>query len=600
MAILNREQLCLTFVNGAIPSQKDFCDLIDSVLNRRDDQFFGVWQQGMKYCDGDVVIYNKAIYKLVLEDKMEDCPSEDAEDSSNENEGNGTDINASDGKVSNGCKCSIVSPAEDPDWCLLELTVDDKDWSVVENDAGEVIRVYNLKAKIGIGTEHPQTRLEVSDNMYGRVQVELDKSAYSAINIQKLSQSETHQEAIEVKKFVQYKLSDEVEWVTDTLGYAFIRELPEQVNLGNEEEGKSKELPVLLFITSETNKRPTIGVGTTEPKGILHTVQEGRGDFMVNGGIGNEPSILLANTKQGANGHYLMSAVSEKIAYMQTDAPEGFRLKKGGALNGLLKNNPTEDSATLLTVRTDGKVGIGTEEPKSKLEVQDSNAGTIRLDLSNNNPSISTINWRPISDYPVTYSTTGVDDLNATFITNAENGFVFKKGGPHGHFDNEVNINQGDNLMYLSSDGKLGIQTTGTPQHFEIEVEGRAKFLTTHLETDGANIEQTGDLEAPDPMQPIEGGVLEKMEKLQPIKFRWKQHTNAKEEGEQIGFNAYNVFECFPELIKSNKSNGYKSVAYSNMTAVLVQAIKDQQVLIRNLEKRVNDLEKLLYSKEDE
>jgi hypothetical protein len=104
MAILSREQLCSTFVNGTIPSQKDFCDLIDSALNRRDDHFFGFWQMGMKYCEGDVVIYNKSIYILRLpEASQANCPPGDDEGGANGDE-NGA--NGEDEKSGDGCICS--------------------------------------------------------------------------------------------------------------------------------------------------------------------------------------------------------------------------------------------------------------------------------------------------------------------------------------------------------------------------------------------------------------------------------------------------------------------------------------------------------------
>ncbi|MCB0588822.1 MAG: tail fiber domain-containing protein [Phaeodactylibacter sp.] len=591
MAILSREQLCSTFVNGAIPSQKDFCDLIESVLNRRDDHFFGFWQQGMKYCQGDVVIHDKAIYMLnIPEDSDEDClPEGGGMEDNEDNQGNG--------KPAEGCICSVTPPDVDKRWCLLELTVDDGDWVPREVD-GEIVTVYNLKAKIGIGTDNPQTRLEVTDRQYGSVQVEPNDATHPSVKLLQLEPGDETEPA-SVTREVSYQLADSAKWITDSLGYAFVRQIKEtddEVSIAKTAKGAKPAPPkpdaappVLLFITSEGKQRAKVGIGTEEAQGLVHAHQPGRGDMVVNPGNHNEPSIVIMNTEAGGNGHYLMSGVAQQFAYFQTDASDGFRFRKGASLSDVLKDPKQEETESLMVIKGNGDVGIGTEEPESKLEVKEEGSGTIRLDLSNDNPAVSTINLRPVEDFPVTYHAFGVDDDAGTFITNAPKGFVFKKGGEYGKYDNEVNINQGDKLVYISQDGKLGVLTNDTPESFELEVEGRAKFLTSHLETDGSNIERTGDLLPPDPMKPLEGGVLEKLEKLQPIKFKWKGHTNASKLGEQIGFPAQMMYEVLPELVI--KSGGKKSVAYGNLTAVLVQAIKDQQVLIKQLEQRLCDLE---------
>ena len=53
-------------------------------------------------------------------------------------------------------------------------------------------------------------------------------------------------------------------------------------------------------------------------------------------------------------------------------------------------------------------------------------------------------------------------------------------------------------------------------------------------------------------------------------------------EGEHnIGFIAQEIEKIIPELVR--ESQGTKSVAYGNITALLVEAIKEQQIQINNL-----------------
>ncbi len=57
-------------------------------------------------------------------------------------------------------------------------------------------------------------------------------------------------------------------------------------------------------------------------------------------------------------------------------------------------------------------------------------------------------------------------------------------------------------------------------------------------------------------------------------------------EGPQFGFIAQELENVFPEVVKT-ESNGYKSVNYSEMIPVLVEALKEQQKQIDELKKEI-------------
>jgi len=48
--------------------------------------------------------------------------------------------------------------------------------------------------------------------------------------------------------------------------------------------------------------------------------------------------------------------------------------------------------------------------------------------------------------------------------------------------------------------------------------------------------------------------------------------------------------KVFPELVNTNE-DGYKAVAYDKLTAVLLEAVKEQQDQIETLQKRIKRLE---------
>ena len=58
----------------------------------------------------------------------------------------------------------------------------------------------------------------------------------------------------------------------------------------------------------------------------------------------------------------------------------------------------------------------------------------------------------------------------------------------------------------------------------------------------------------------------------------------------QFGFTAENVELVFPELV-SNNSNGGKSISYTRFTPIIIEALKEQQLIINNLKQENKDLE---------
>ena len=76
--------------------------------------------------------------------------------------------------------------------------------------------------------------------------------------------------------------------------------------------------------------------------------------------------------------------------------------------------------------------------------------------------------------------------------------------------------------------------------------------------------------------------ALDKVLNLRGVSFEWKKdgaRNSNPQQGVQIGFVAQEVETVVPELVKTD-SEGYKSVAYANVTALLIEAVKEQQKTI--------------------
>jgi hypothetical protein len=92
-------------------------------------------------------------------------------------------------------------------------------------------------------------------------------------------------------------------------------------------------------------------------------------------------------------------------------------------------------------------------------------------------------------------------------------------------------------------------------------------------------------------IKPLESS-LEKVIKLQGVSFTWKEDTeiskmtNVKND---IGFIAQEVQEVLPDLVRKNE-NGLLSLRDKGITALLVEAIKDQQLQIEELKTEIEEL----------
>ncbi len=86
---------------------------------------------------------------------------------------------------------------------------------------------------------------------------------------------------------------------------------------------------------------------------------------------------------------------------------------------------------------------------------------------------------------------------------------------------------------------------------------------------------------------------LDKILNIQPISFDWNKSGYPDmnfASSRQIGLVAQEVEKQIPELVHTD-INGYKAVAYDKLTAVLVEAVKEQQVQMRNQQKKIEILE---------
>jgi len=114
----------------------------------------------------------------------------------------------------------------------------------------------------------------------------------------------------------------------------------------------------------------------------------------------------------------------------------------------------------------------------------------------------------------------------------------------------------------------------------------------------------SSDIRLKDHIKPL-SNVLATLENIQPVYYTFEDQE-LHPSGQQIGLIAQEVQKYYPELV-SVDSKGFLSLSYSNFSAVLLQAIKEQQNLIKSQqeqlddhEQKINDLEKRLEKLEQQ
>lgn len=86
--------------------------------------------------------------------------------------------------------------------------------------------------------------------------------------------------------------------------------------------------------------------------------------------------------------------------------------------------------------------------------------------------------------------------------------------------------------------------------------------------------------------------VLQSIKTITPISYRFKD-AQIHPKDKQIGFSAQEIEKEFPELVSTDEQ-GYLSVDYGHMTAVLLKAVQEQQEVIAQQNEKIVELEKAL------
>lgn len=253
-----------------------------------------------------------------------------------------------------------------------------------------------------------------------------------------------------------------------------------------------------------------------------------------------------------------------------------------------------------------GQVGIGTTAPQREMHIQSANGAQILL------TGTGSVDWEGIEwKRGLLQGYTGMLDSDGRFFVDmGSNGedFTIKQNGYIG-----IGISNPLRKLHISSNAPE-IQFTDTDQSKNWHIGGYGNnFAITETNVAirmtfnaGGSVSVPGtftagsyacssDLRFKKDIKPLDNS-LKKLMGLEGISYYWKTDEfkdRAWPKTQQIGLIAQDVEKILPQVVITNP-DGYKSVDYDKLSAVIINAVKEQQAEIAGLKKQNQELKQEL------
>ena len=335
-----------------------------------------------------------------------------------------------------------------------------------------------------------------------------------------------------------------------------------------------------------------VGIGTNSPSELLHANKTN---------VGGKTAIKVENPDATAGSNAEFNATSGTTYVVNQAHGNGYGYTISNAANGYTVGTYASAPLIFSTNSTEvgrfkpsgdfivgsGSVGIGTSTPSTDLEIEgaaakaliDSTSGNASLDIN------SIVGERSLISFKKGASNRWLIEANNNTESGSDAGsnFAINSYSDAGAFT-------GTPLFIKRDTGNVGIGITAPTE--ALHVSGNA-LAAAYLYTSDRRFKRN--------IQRIPAS-LDKVDKLRGVTFDWRTEEFPERRFPQertMGFIAQEVEEVAPELVKTS-NDGYKSVQYGNITALLVEAIKEVRNKLGELFSNDEELERKVASLEEE
>lgn len=351
--------------------------------------------------------------------------------------------------------------------------------------------------------------------------------------------------------------------------------------------------------SNTANSIHSIAYGTTASAGPTFVGSRGRGTIAA---PANSLSGDVLAKFIGRDGFTTIPAVNPGMHVFSSQNHSAGNL--GADLRFFTVANGTTTDVERMRVTHDGNVGIGTSAPTVKLEVQTSatqslgvgngaptewglgmlKSGVLRSSLFFDETVIpNNMYMKTYGAYPIQFITNNnqrmiinaAGDVGIGNTTPAARLDVQGVGTSSATFSFGARNSASTYILTVRDDGRVGINTTAPTQ--ALTVVGNICWTGTAA--------VCSDIRYKKNITPLKNS-LNNVIQLSGVNYYWKTDEFPKQKftvNKQIGFIAQEIEQFYPELVLTD-DNGYKSVDYSRLTPILVEAIKELKTKIDTLE----------------
>ncbi len=429
---------------------------------------------------------------------------------------------------------------------------------------------------VGIGTASPQANLEIDSNTNGNTtplileNTGLANSGNLSVGIPSSNGS-----------YASGATLNDIVFRNETTGGSIIIGAKDDVQIG----AGGSDYDTRMIVNSSGN----VGIGTNSPGEKL----EVSGKILATGGQIRAGSYL--------EGFPSFSFANDTDTGMFSDTANQLEFSTGGS--------------SRLTIDSSGNVGIGMNSPDATLHIGDNSSsftlGTtsgdsidlLKLETSSTNANQLIFSSERVADGS---DWTTTRERIRRRVDTSEMGYI--QFGSSFDTTNARMISFGEvgvgDYMGITGDGKVGIGTESPG--YKLDVAGDAKISSGSLgvgvnpnATDGRGdfsndvvAYSTSDKRLKENIKPLDS-ALDKVLKISGVEFDWKELTEEEKktihgnEGHDVGVIAQEIEEVLPEVVTTRES-GYKAVKYEKIVPLLIEAIKEQQQQINQLEEKLN------------
>ncbi len=271
----------------------------------------------------------------------------------------------------------------------------------------------------------------------------------------------------------------------------------------------------------------------------------------------------------------------------------------GGRLTFFTRTESDNALLPRMTIKNDGRIGIGTLFPGSFLDIRCPNVFTGN---THGNLNIMTTD-------PQNADVGGSITLGGNVNSAANNQAFFAsiegrkssnaEGNVSGYLSFKTNNGGLAERMRITEIGRVGIGCSSPAYALHVigDITAEGGVLRASSAIVNTSITACSDIRYKKRIEPLKNSI-DKIKMLNGVSYYWKKEEFPDRDfsdGKQIGIIAQELEKVYPELV-STDANGYKSVDYSRLAPILLEAVKEQQQTIEALKNDILKINSILQN----